>query len=133
MLIPVANLLPLSACHDSNGKCSAGQEILPQVSTTLFINSLCCHWTYSICSTTECVARTFLATAACAVPGRVRVAQGVTKRCRLSLLINSAPHIRVQIRGEGEVAGSQLMSTAEAVDMNGRFQMQGGKNWILPK
>ncbi len=21
---------------------------------------------------------------------------------------------------------------AEAVDMNGRFQMQGGKNWILP-
>jgi hypothetical protein len=22
---------------------------------------------------------------------------------------------------------------AEAVDMNGRFQMQGGKNWILPK
>jgi hypothetical protein len=23
--------------------------------------------------------------------------------------------------------------SAEAVDMNGRFQMQGGKNWILPK
>jgi hypothetical protein len=23
--------------------------------------------------------------------------------------------------------------TSEAVDMNGRFQMQGGKNWILPK
>ncbi len=23
--------------------------------------------------------------------------------------------------------------TTEAVDMNGRFQMQGGKNWILPK
>jgi hypothetical protein len=22
---------------------------------------------------------------------------------------------------------------AEAVDMNGRFQMQEGKNWILPK
>jgi hypothetical protein len=21
----------------------------------------------------------------------------------------------------------------EAVDMNGRFQMQGGKNWLLPK
>ncbi len=21
----------------------------------------------------------------------------------------------------------------EAVDMNGRFQMQGGKNWFLPK
>jgi hypothetical protein len=26
---------------------------------------------------------------------------------------------------------SLIMS--EAVDMNGRFQMQGGKNWILPK
>ncbi len=25
------------------------------------------------------------------------------------------------------------VSTPEAVDMNGRFQMQGGKNWILPK
>ncbi len=24
-------------------------------------------------------------------------------------------------------------SGLEAVDMNGRFQMQGGKNWILPK
>jgi hypothetical protein len=24
-------------------------------------------------------------------------------------------------------------SSPEAVDMNGRFQMQGGKNWILPK
>jgi hypothetical protein len=23
--------------------------------------------------------------------------------------------------------------TTEAVDMNGRFQMQGGKNWNLPK
>ncbi len=23
--------------------------------------------------------------------------------------------------------------TPEAVDMNGRFQMQGGKNWFLPK
>jgi hypothetical protein len=23
--------------------------------------------------------------------------------------------------------------TTEAVDMNGRIQMQGGKNWILPK
>jgi hypothetical protein len=23
--------------------------------------------------------------------------------------------------------------TPEAADMNGRFQMQGGKNWILPK
>jgi hypothetical protein len=25
------------------------------------------------------------------------------------------------------------MSYPEAVDMNGRFQMQGGKNWFLPK
>jgi hypothetical protein len=24
-------------------------------------------------------------------------------------------------------------SISEAVDMNGRFPMQGGKNWILPK
>jgi hypothetical protein len=23
--------------------------------------------------------------------------------------------------------------TPEAVDMNGKFQMQGGKNWFLPK
>ncbi len=38
--------------------------------------------------------------------------QRVTKRCRLSLLTNSALVIRVQMRGEGEVAGSQLMSTA---------------------
>jgi hypothetical protein len=29
------------------------------------------------------------------------------------------------------VCGSH--TAAEAVDMNGRFQMQGGKNWILPK
>jgi hypothetical protein len=25
------------------------------------------------------------------------------------------------------------MRKPEAVDMNGRFQMQGGKNWFLPK
>jgi hypothetical protein len=25
------------------------------------------------------------------------------------------------------------VKVSEAVDMNGRFQMQGGKNWILPK
>jgi hypothetical protein len=36
----------------------------------------------------------------------------VTKRCRLSLLTNSALVIRVQMRGEGGVAGSQPMSTA---------------------
>ncbi len=26
-----------------------------------------------------------------------------------------------------------ILNLAEAVDMNGRFQMQGGKNWFLPK
>jgi hypothetical protein len=26
-----------------------------------------------------------------------------------------------------------MLLSSEAVDMNGRFQMQGGKNWILPK
>jgi hypothetical protein len=31
--------------------------------------------------------------------------QRVTKRCRLSLLTNSAPHIRVQMRGEGKTCG----------------------------
>ncbi len=34
--------------------------------------------------------------------------------------------------GSGEVA-QYCVSRAEAVDMNGRFQMQGGKNWFLPK
>ncbi len=38
--------------------------------------------------------------------------QGVTKRCRLSLLTNSALAIRVQMREEGGVAVSQPMSTA---------------------
>jgi hypothetical protein len=28
---------------------------------------------------------------------------------------------------------SSLGWKAEAVDMNGKFQMQGGKNWIFPK
>ncbi len=28
---------------------------------------------------------------------------------------------------------STLGSNPEAADMNGRFQMQGGKNWFLPK
>ncbi len=42
-----------------------------------------------------------------------RCKQGVTKRCRLSLLTNSALVMRVQMRGEGEgVAGSQPMNTA---------------------
>jgi hypothetical protein len=26
-----------------------------------------------------------------------------------------------------------IISCPEAVDMNGRFQLQGGKNWFLPK
>jgi hypothetical protein len=26
-----------------------------------------------------------------------------------------------------------ILTPSEAVDMNGRFQMQGGKNWFLPK
>jgi hypothetical protein len=37
----------------------------------------------------------------------------------------------------GEIWGAPELITSiplpEAVDMNGRFQMQGGKNWILPK
>jgi hypothetical protein len=37
---------------------------------------------------------------------------GITKRCRLSLLTNSVLVIRVHMRGEGGVAGSQPMSTA---------------------
>ncbi len=39
--------------------------------------------------------------------------QEVTKRCRLSWLTNSAPHIRVQCGGRGgvAVAGSQPIST----------------------
>ncbi len=42
----------------------------------------------------------------------ISLVQGVTKRCRLSLLTNSALVIRDQMRGEGGVAGSQPMSTA---------------------
>jgi hypothetical protein len=41
-----------------------------------------------------------------------RINPGDTKRCRLSLLTNSALVIRVQLRGGGEVTGSQPMSTA---------------------
>jgi hypothetical protein len=32
-----------------------------------------------------------------------------------------------------KVATLTLKMLTEAADMNGRFQMQGGKNWILPK
>jgi hypothetical protein len=32
-----------------------------------------------------------------------------------------------------EEAGNLKSENSEAADMNGRFQMQGGKNWILPK
>ncbi len=31
------------------------------------------------------------------------------------------------------VRENESSKAAEAVDMNERFQMQGGKNWILPK
>jgi hypothetical protein len=41
--------------------------------------------------------------------------QGVTKRCRLSFLTNSALVIRVQMRGEGGVAGSQPQPMSKAV------------------
>ncbi len=94
--------------NDSNGKCSDSQEILPLVSRTLIINSLCCHWTYMFYSKLCCLDMSCYSslcrswTCPC----------GVTKRCRPSLLTNSAPHIRVQMRGEGEVAGSQPMSIA---------------------
>ncbi len=49
---------------------------------------------------------------------RVQWEQGVTKRCRLSLLTNSAPHIQVQMRGGG-VARSQPMSTAVHITWHG--------------
>ncbi len=45
--------------------------------------------------------------------------QGATKRCRLSLLTNSAFVIRVQRRREGGVAGSQPMSTAVHITWHG--------------
>ncbi len=32
-----------------------------------------------------------------------------------------------------EAGFSLFWMRSEAVDMNGRIQMQGGKNWILPK
>jgi hypothetical protein len=38
--------------------------------------------------------------------------QGVTRRCRLSLLTNSALVCRVQMQGEGKIFGSQPMSAA---------------------
>ncbi len=34
---------------------------------------------------------------------------------------------------EGLLLKSLAPVPSEAVDMNGRFQMQGGKNWFLPK
>jgi hypothetical protein len=45
--------------------------------------------------------------------------QGVTKRCRLYSLTNSALVIRVQMRGRGEVAGSQPMTTAVHITCHG--------------
>ncbi len=53
--------------------------------------------------------------------------QVVTKRCRLSLLTNSALVIRVQMRGEGGgLAGSQPMSTAVHITWHGA-QINFGK------
>ncbi len=51
----------------------------------------------------------------------VYVCQGVTKRCRLSLLTNSALVIRVLMRGQWGVAGSQPqpMSTAVHITWHG--------------
>ncbi len=31
------------------------------------------------------------------------------------------------------ISGNVNQAQSEAVDMNGRFQKQGGKNWFLPK
>ncbi len=45
--------------------------------------------------------------------------QGVTRRCRLSLLTNSALVYRVQMRGEGGIAGSQPMSSAVHITWHG--------------
>jgi hypothetical protein len=50
--------------------------------------------------------------------------------------ISKGPVFRdfVTILTNGVYAGQQGgCKTTEAVDMNGRFQPQGGKNWILPK
>jgi hypothetical protein len=35
--------------------------------------------------------------------------------------------------GGGGAISARRLCCPEAVDMNGRFQMQGGKNWFLPK
>jgi hypothetical protein len=37
------------------------------------------------------------------------------------------------VEGATTMAAPSLVLSPEAADMNGRFQMQGGKNWILPK
>jgi hypothetical protein len=52
--------------------------------------------------------------------------QGVTKRCRLSLLTNCAPRIRVPMRGEGGFAGSQPMSTAVHISRDNGVQINFG-------
>jgi hypothetical protein len=51
--------------------------------------------------------------------GRVSIRGSPTKRCRLSWLTNSAPQIRVHMRGRGGVAGSQPMSTAVHITLHG--------------
>jgi hypothetical protein len=42
------------------------------------------------------------------------------------------PEKTVALSARARSEANPLVST-EAVDMNGIFQMQGGKNWILPK
>jgi hypothetical protein len=49
----------------------------------------------------------------------VVVRQGVTKRCRLSLLTNSALVYESKFRGEGVVAGCQPLSTAVHITWHG--------------
>jgi hypothetical protein len=58
--------------------------------------------------------------------------QGVTKRCRPSLLTNRARVIRVQMRGERGVAGSQPMSTAVNITCHGAQINFGDLHPYLP-
>jgi hypothetical protein len=41
--------------------------------------------------------------------------------------------ISMPLLGIAQLDGVDFIPKPEAVDMNGRFQMQGGKNWFLPK
>jgi hypothetical protein len=52
-------------------------------------------------------------------------------------LVEAAPSSKVILFSYFDYSENFIFSRksfrSEAVDMNGRFQMQGGKNWILPK